>query len=222
METLKKRSPLKNFFGLKYIILLGLLNFSFFSLIFPDQKKYIQRHHFMLKKKNFILARANSLIWALKALKSPISHGFLEFRQNRQFRNWKSPIFGDWRSIAKAKFLSPWWGVKSRIWRFFARNGNTGLDHKLKGLTVLHLYDLFHCFQLSNFGIWMQVACGPDQKVNKSKQQLMFHFFYLPAVFWLLIRVYSCCCFESNPSIEFKSIWKKFKTNKIIIKIFQV
>ena len=25
----------------------------------------------------------------------------------------------------------------------------------------------------------MQVACGPDQKVNKSKQQLMFHFLLL-------------------------------------------
>ena len=37
----------------------------------------------------------------------------------------KSRIFGDWRSIARPKFLSPALCPKSRIWRYIARNGNT-------------------------------------------------------------------------------------------------
>ena len=82
----------------------------------------------MNKKYNLFLAE-NSRFWFLKL------HIFNENRRNRWFilkianfaNFWgsKSPIFGDWRSIARAKFLSPDVGPKSRIWRYIAKNGNT-------------------------------------------------------------------------------------------------
>ena len=54
-----------------------------------------------------------------------IRHFFSNFANFADFQDSKSRNFGDWRSIAKAKFSSPCLLPKSRIWRYIARNANT-------------------------------------------------------------------------------------------------
>ena len=54
-----------------------------------------------------------------------IRHCFSNFANFANFQGSKSRNFGDWQSIAKAKFSSPCLRPKSRIWRCIARNANT-------------------------------------------------------------------------------------------------